>query len=192
MFDTFTERARLAIERATREAAAMGHRDVRPEHLILGLMSNGESTTLTGVWADFGLTLDRVRAVVRERVDQESPPVAEGEPQFSQSAKAALTSAYRLGLSEPGEEHLLIALLARPESEASATLRAAGVDPSQIRRETKKRARPLGETTPAPGEGGIVTGRGRQAFDDLDFATRLRKSSDRPHPGSRLFATLGR
>jgi ATP-dependent Clp protease ATP-binding subunit ClpA len=168
VFDTFTEQARLAIERATREAAAMGHRDVRPEHLILGLMSNDESTTLTGVWEDFGLTLDRVRGVVRERVDQESPPVA-GEPQFSQSAKAALTSAYRLGLSEPGEEHLLIALLARPESEASVTLRAAGVDPSQVRRETKKRARPLGETTPAPGEGGIVTGRGRQAFDDLDF-----------------------
>lgn len=170
MFDTFTEQARLAIEQARREAAAMGHRDVRPEHLILGLMANGEGT-VAGLWADFGLTLDGVRVVVHERVRQESPPVAEADVFFSEAAKAALTSAYRLALGEPGEEHLLIALLAKTESEGSATLRAAGADPSVIRREMKKRTRPLGETTPTPGVASTVTGRGRGLLDELDFSS---------------------
>lgn len=73
VFEKFTEHAREAIMRAQREAREMRHGAVGVEHLLLGLFSS-EDDIVTRVWADFGLTIEPVRDVVRERLGVGSHP----------------------------------------------------------------------------------------------------------------------
>jgi ATP-dependent Clp protease ATP-binding subunit ClpA len=144
VFETFTEPARAAIESAEREARGMGHGEVQVEHLLLGLFSLGADDTVSHVCADFALTIDAVRATVRERlgVGSCSP---EDQLRFSRDAKDRLTLAYRLGMGGPTTTDMLLALLARGEGGASEVLRALGADPNAMRAEVKKRAATLPE-----------------------------------------------
>jgi ATP-dependent Clp protease ATP-binding subunit ClpC len=167
VFEAFTERAREAIVRAQREAREMGHGAVQVEHLLLGLFSD-QDQIVDRVWADFGLTIEPVREMVRERLGVGPVSSPEGELPFSPTAKRALRSAYRFGMGEPGAEHMLIVLTARGEGGASVILRALGADPNRIRFETKKRAWP--SSVPGPGSRGQVRGTIRKGLlDELDF-----------------------
>lgn len=166
MFEAFTEQAREAIVRARREARDMGHGAVQVEHLLLGLFSDEDQKIVDRVWADFGLTAQPVREMVRERLGVGPGSRPEGELPFSPTAKDALRSAHRFGMGEPGTEHMLIVLTARGEGGASEILRALGADPNRIRFETKKRAWP----SSVPGPQGQVRGTIREGLlDELDF-----------------------
>ena len=101
--------------------------------------------------ADFGLTIEPVRELVRERLGVGSGPVAEGRARFSSEAKDALRLANRFALGEPGTEHVLIVIVRRGEGGASEILRALGADPLRIAGETKMRAYPRRDA--GPGEG---------------------------------------
>ena len=147
VFEAFTEQAREAIVRARREARDMGHGAVQVEHLLLGLFSD-EDDIVDRVWADFGLTIQPVREMVRERLAVGPGSRPEGQLPLSPTAKDALRSAHRFGMGEPGTEHMLIVLTARGEGGASEILRALGADPN-IRFDTKKRAWP----SSVPGHG---------------------------------------
>jgi ATP-dependent Clp protease ATP-binding subunit ClpA len=124
--------------RAQREARDMGHGAVQVVHLLLGLFSD-EDDIVDRVWADFGLTIEPVRELVRERLGVGPGSAPEGRLPFSPTAKDALRSAHRFGMGEPGTEHMLIVLTACGEGGVSEILRGLGADPNRIRFETKKR-----------------------------------------------------
>jgi hypothetical protein len=142
------EHAREAIVGAQHEARDTGHRAVQVEHLLLGLFL-AEDDIVSRVWADLALTIQPVRDMVRERLGVGPGSRPEGLLPFSPTAKDALRSAHRLGMGEPGTEHMLLVLLAR--GAVSEILTALGADPDRVRFETKKRAWPA--SFPSPGEG---------------------------------------
>lgn len=142
MFETFTDGAREVIVRAQGEAREMGHGTVQVEHLLLGLVSDRDG--IAGrVFADFGLTIETVHDLVRERLGLGSGSPVEGNVPFSPVARDALRSAYRFGLGKPGVEHMLIVIVGRGDGGAYEILRALGADPDRIRFETKQRAWPV-------------------------------------------------
>jgi ATP-dependent Clp protease ATP-binding subunit ClpA len=155
MFEMFTKQARAAIVRALDEAREMGHSTVEVEHLLLGLCSD-QGGIAGRVLADFGLTTDAVRDLVRQRLGAGFRSRAAARLPFSPAAKDALRLANQLALGEPGTEHILIVIVRRGEGGACEILRALGADPHRIRFETKKRAWP--SSSPGPGAKGEVRG----------------------------------
>jgi ATP-dependent Clp protease ATP-binding subunit ClpC len=164
VFETFEKSAREAIERAQDEAREMGHGMVGVEHLLLGLVSD-QNSTAGRVLAESGLTITSLREVVRERLDPGLNPTSKGQLRFSAEAKDALNSAHRFGLNEPGTEHMLLVLVGRGERGACEILRARGADPAQIRFATKKQAWPSSFAGPGPS----VEGRSVRYSGELDF-----------------------
>ena len=167
----FTAPARDAIAHAQDEARDLGHQTVQIEHLLLGLFSDHDGIA-SGVLADFGLTAAPVRRLVRERLGGGSGSLAGGKVPFSPEAKDALRSANMIGMGEPGTEHMLIVLVRRGEGGACDILRALGVDPHQVRFETKKRVWPSSFSQPGTrtrGEVRLVRSVPAESIRELDF-----------------------
>lgn len=163
MLDGFTEQAQEAIRRAQREALGMGRTEIQVEDLLLGLFSDKQDV-VSGLLADFGLSIESVRDLVRQRVDVGAGDASADEPRFSPSARDALTAAYRFGMGEAGTEHMLIVLVARGES-IRDLLRLLGVDPDRLRFEAKLRARRPG----AAATGLQLTGTSQLILPELNF-----------------------
>jgi ATP-dependent Clp protease ATP-binding subunit ClpA len=163
----FTEQARTSIVRAQGEARAMGHGTVQVEHLLLGLFSD-HAGVAGRVFADFGLTIEPVRDLVRKRLDMGGGSLPPGPLRFSQEAKDALRSAHRWALGRPGTEHVLVVIVGRGEGGACEILRALGVDPHRVRFETKKRAWPSSFAGPRP-DVRLVGSVPLESLPELDF-----------------------
>ncbi|MFZ0973658.1 MAG: Clp protease N-terminal domain-containing protein [Solirubrobacteraceae bacterium] len=156
--------------RAQDEARGRGHGTVEVEHLLLGLFSDQDG--IAGrVFADFGLAVEPVRALVRERLGVGSDSLAEGRMAFSPEAKDALRSANRFGMGEPGTEHMLLVIVRRGEGGACDILRVLGADPQRIRFETKKQAWPSSVPEPGArtGELRLVRSVSVESLGELDF-----------------------
>jgi hypothetical protein len=112
-FNRFTPRARNTLMAAQEEARAAGNAEGRPEHLVLGLLSEPDALAAQAIVAQ-GVTLDAVRAAVTATL----PPAAGDVPAlipYDAGAKKALEltfrEALRLGHNYVGTEHVLLALL---------------------------------------------------------------------------------
>jgi hypothetical protein len=112
-FTRFTARARNVVVSAQNEARAAGNVEIRPEHLVLGLLSEPEGLAVRAL-ADRGVTADALRAAAVAVL----PPAADEVPAlvpFDGQAKKALEltfrEALRLGHDYVGTEHILLALL---------------------------------------------------------------------------------
>ncbi|MGH9296128.1 MAG: Clp protease N-terminal domain-containing protein, partial [Acidimicrobiales bacterium] len=117
MFERFTDRARRVLVVAQDEARKMGHRFIRPEHLLLGLFE-GEGLASRAL-AESGVDIAVVRAKVAQRIPS-SPQAKEIDnvpfsPEAKKSLELALRAALRLGHNYIGTEHLFLGL--RDESE---------------------------------------------------------------------------
>jgi len=127
-----TGRARVSVRFAREEAAALGAPELRPEHLLLGLLRDAESAAglaLTGA----GVTLDAARAAGATLASAgEAPLAADERLPVSPAARAAmeesLREAVRRGDEHLGVEHLLLSLIHDEEGPAAQTLAALGVD----------------------------------------------------------------
>jgi hypothetical protein len=112
-FSRFTPRARNAVMVAQNEARAAGHDQIRPDHLLLGLLSDPQSLAATAI-VELGVPL----ATVRQAVTAALPPPSNEVPAlipFDQQARKVLEltfrEALRLGHNYIGTEHILLALL---------------------------------------------------------------------------------
>lgn len=90
----FTPRAKKALELALRECIGHGNERVRPEHLLLGLLREGEGVA-AGVLNELGADLDAVRAEARERLPApgEAPPAPVSRAQFRRRGKLPASGA---------------------------------------------------------------------------------------------------
>ena len=131
-FTRFTPRARNVVVAAQNETRAAGNVEIRPEHLVLGLLSEPEGLAMRAL-ADRGVTADAIRRAATAAL----PPAASDLPAlipFDGQTKKALEltfrEALRLGHNYVGTEHILLALL---ELEGgTGVLSGLGVDKAGI------------------------------------------------------------
>jgi hypothetical protein len=134
MFQRFTDRARQAIYLAQEEARLLRHDHVGPEHLLLGLLYEGEGVAATAL-ESLGISLEDVREQVEEIIGH-GQSSAEGHIPFAPQAKKALEvslrEALQLGHSYIGTEHVLLALLCADEGVPARVLAVAGADHGRV------------------------------------------------------------
>ncbi len=145
-FARFTERARSVFSLAREEARRLDHTYVGTEHLLLGLVREGDGVAARAL-ADLGVRLPKVRAAVEFIIGRGEGMVA-GEPGLTPQAKAvielAMDEARRLDSPDIGTEHLLLGLIAEGEGDGARILESLGVGREQARRAvTQVLARPL-------------------------------------------------
>ncbi|MCI0370090.1 MAG: ATP-dependent Clp protease ATP-binding subunit [candidate division NC10 bacterium] len=130
MFERFTERARKVIILAREEAIRLGHNFVGTEHLLLGLIREGDGLAVA-ILKKLNVNLSAVKADVEKLVSVGSEVAPAGEIPFTPQAKKvleyAISEARSLGHNYIGTEHLLLGLIREGEGTASLVLRDFGV-----------------------------------------------------------------
>jgi Clp amino terminal domain, pathogenicity island component len=143
-FKRFTARARRTIVLAQEEARLLGHDQLGTEHLLLGLLAEGEGIGAQAL-AGTGITLDAARASVEE-ITGRGQKTASGRIPFTPRAKKVLELALREALERGhnyiGTEHLLLGLLKEGEGVGMQILLAANVHPDQLRATLLERVEP--------------------------------------------------
>lgn len=135
MFERFTDRARRVVVLAQDEARGLKHNYIGTEHLLLGLISEGEGVAAKAL-AMMDINDGDVRASVIEIIG-EGEKTVEGHIPFTPRAKRvfelSLREALQLGHNYIGTEHLLLGLLKEGEGVAAQVLTKRGADLSQVR-----------------------------------------------------------
>ena len=137
MFERFTDRARRVLVLAQEEARLLNHDFIGTEHLLLGLIHEGDGVAAKAL-AAAGITLADARRRVEERLgplhSQDSHP-----PQFTERAKKTLESALRealeLGHNYVGTEHQLLGLISVSDGAGAHILVGLGADLAVVRQQ---------------------------------------------------------
>lgn len=141
MFDRFTERVRKVIQLAREEAMRFNHDYIGTEHLLLGLVKEGEGIAATSL-ANLGVDLKTLRLEVEKLVEQGPATVSVGEIPFNPQAKKvlelAVEEARKFGHNYIGTEHLLLGLIKEGEGIAAHVLENMKVDVERVQREIIK------------------------------------------------------
>ena len=137
MFGRFTERAQRVIVLAQEEARRLGHNVVGTEHLLLGLIAEGEGVAARALQT-LGISIDDVRAEI-ERVIGRGEAAPTGPSGFTPRTKRVLELAFdearQLGHSYIGTEHILLGLIREGEGVAAQVLINLGADLDKVRRQ---------------------------------------------------------
>ena len=141
MFNRFTERARKVIILAKEEARRFNHDYIGTEHILLGLIKEGEGVA-AAVLQSLGLNLHTLRLEVEKLVRVGPSTIISGDIPFTPKAKKALElsmdEARRMGHNYIGTEHLLLGLIREGEGAASHILLNQGLDLKRVRSEIMK------------------------------------------------------
>jgi hypothetical protein len=139
-FDKFTERARWVLTLAQEEAQRFNHNYIGTEHLLLGLVREGDGVAAK-VLIQLGVELNKVRAQVDTIIGRGERAVV-GEVGLTPRAKKvfelAVDEARRLNHRYIGTEHLLLGLVREGEGIAAGVLESLGVDLEHVRAETAR------------------------------------------------------
>ena len=136
----FTDRVRKVLQMAREEAARLHHEYVGTEHILLGLIREGEGVA-AAVLQNLNVDLDEIQQKIEETVKKGKAAAATGPdlPYTSRAKKVlelAMTEARELNHSYVGTEHLLLGLLREEKGIAAQVLTDAGVNLEQSRAET--------------------------------------------------------
>ena len=135
MFERFTDRARRVVVLAQDEARSLNHNYIGTEHLLLGLITEGEGVAAKAL-ESLDINKDAVRTAVIDIIGEGEKPV-EGHIPFTPRAKRvfelSLREALQLGHNYIGTEHLLLGLLKEGEGVASQVLIKLGADLGKVR-----------------------------------------------------------
>jgi ATP-dependent Clp protease ATP-binding subunit ClpC len=135
VFERFTVRARRAVVLAQEEASLLNHNYIGTEHLLLGLIHEGEGTAAEALRA-FRIELGPVRQRLAE-ITPKGTELRPGHFPFTPRSKKvldhALREAQRLGHGYMGTEHLLLGILREPDGLAAQILVGLDVDLEQVR-----------------------------------------------------------
>jgi len=166
MQERFTERVRKVISLARQEAVRLHHDYIGTEHLLLGLVKEGEGVAAV-VLTNLGVNTDDLRRAVENAVDVGSETLVLGEVPLNQEARSclnyALDEARRMNHTYIGTEHLLLGLLREERGVACQILQSLGMDIELVRNET---TRLLG------GEKGTPQQKSRTKTPSLDYFSR--------------------
>lgn len=137
MFERFTARARRVLVLAQQEALRLNHSFIGTEHVLLGLLGEGDGDGVTaGVFSDLGISLDDARHTVEGKVGRRSGEPT-GAPPFTRRAKRVLEASLREALALRhqyiGPEHLLLGLVSVSDGVAVEVLIDLGIEPGRVR-----------------------------------------------------------
>jgi len=138
LFERFTEKARRVLVLAQTEARTLGHDFIGTEHILLGLVGEGEGVGAKALMS-LGLSLPAVRdrVVAVKGSSGAAPAKNTGRQPFTPRAKKvlefSLREALQLGHNYIGTEHILLGLVREDEGVAAEVLAGMGVSPSNVR-----------------------------------------------------------
>ncbi len=139
-FDKFTERARRVLTLAQEEAQRFNHNYIGTEHLLLGLVREGDGVAAK-VLNNLGVELTKVRSAVEFIIGRGEKSIS-GEigltPRAKKVIELAVEEARRLNHSYIGTEHLLLGLVREGEGIAFGVLESLGVSLERVRTETTR------------------------------------------------------
>src|SRR6187551_1609580 len=160
MFERFTDRARRVVVLAQEEARMLNHNYIGTEHILLGLIHEGEGVAAKSL-ESLGISLEGVRTQVEEIIGQ-GQQAPSGHIPFTPRAKKvlelSLREALQLGHNYIGTEHILLGLIREGEGVAAQVLQKLGADLNRVRQQViqllsgysggKGEQTPGGEQTP--------------------------------------------
>jgi ATP-dependent Clp protease ATP-binding subunit ClpA len=135
VFERFTDRARRVVVLAQEEARLLDHNYIGTEHVLLGLIHEGEGVAALAL-EGLGVSLETVRAQVLQRIGR-GEKAADVHIPFTPRAKRVLSLALRealdLGAGYIGTEHLLLGLLREADGVGAQVLNDLGADVGSVR-----------------------------------------------------------
>jgi ATP-dependent Clp protease ATP-binding subunit ClpC len=177
----FTERAQKVLNLSAEEAISLGHQAVGTEHLLLGLIREGEGIAAKAL-INLGIDLEKVRQEIIKMIGK-GEPVQKAQIGLTPRAKTVLElandEARRQGVGYIGTEHLLLGLIREGEGVAAKLLAAMNISTDVVRQQV---AGLMGGVLPGPqtsagksacpgGQCGVVPG-GKSATPTLDEYSR--------------------
>ncbi|MDA3624776.1 ATP-dependent Clp protease ATP-binding subunit [Saccharopolyspora oryzae] len=137
MFERFTDRARRVVVLAQEEARMLNHNYIGTEHILLGLIHEGEGVAAKAL-ESLGIALEGVRQQVEEIIGQ-GQQAPSGHIPFTPRAKKvlelSLREALQLGHNYIGTEHILLGLIREGEGVAAQVLVKLGADLNRVRQQ---------------------------------------------------------
>ena len=135
MFERFTDRARRVVVLAQEEARLLNHNYIGTEHILLGLLNEGEGIAAKAL-ESLGISLNSVREQVVEIIGQ-GQQAPSGHIPFTPRAKKvlelSLREALQLGHNYIGTEHILLGLIREGEGVAAQVLQKLGAELQKVR-----------------------------------------------------------
>ncbi len=136
MFGRFTERAQKVLALSQEEAVRLGHNNIGTEHILLGLVSEGEGIAAKALHA-IGLGADKIRDEVESLIGKgnEVSQTIHYTPRAKKVIELSMDEARKLGHSYVGTEHILLGLIREGEGVAARVLNNLGVSLNKARQQ---------------------------------------------------------
>jgi ATP-dependent Clp protease ATP-binding subunit ClpC len=137
MFERFTDRARRVVVLAQEEARLLDHSYIGTEHILLGIVREGEGIAATALDA-LGISLETVRQQTEEiigRGQSASPERVPFTPRAKKVLELALRESLQMGHTYIGTEHILLGLIREGDGVAAQVLTRLGADLSRVRQQ---------------------------------------------------------
>ncbi len=194
----FTESAQKAINLAAESAMELGHNYVGTEHMLLGLIKEGEGVAAK-ILESNDITEESVDGVIHEILNI-GRPLSELPASFTPRTKYVIersaAEAARLGHNYVGTEHLLIALLRESSSIAAKILITLNANPQKLYNDILSMLSDSDEAEPSPSYGGYSQGgrpgRGRGGKDDCPTLMKFGKDLTQMAKEGKLDPVIGR
>ncbi len=156
-FSNFTPRARQILQLANQEAEQLNHDEIRPEHLLLGILALGEGVAVE-VLRRFGLNFDQLKLEIQKCFGDPGGAGVQGKRPLSPGARRVLElageEAQSMNYNFVGTEHILLAILREGGNAAARILQNLKLDPESLRQAVVSALDPeyLPEAEEAPAE----------------------------------------
>ncbi|WP_313351403.1 ATP-dependent protease ATP-binding subunit ClpC [Exiguobacterium sp.] len=136
MFGRFTERAQRVLALAQEEAVRLGHHNIGTEHILLGLVREGDGIAAKALTAH-GLSSDKIQMEVEALIGrgQDGATTIHYTPRAKKVIELSMDEARKLGHSYVGTEHLLLGLIREGEGVAARVLNNLGISLSKARQQ---------------------------------------------------------
>ncbi|RIW30017.1 ATP-dependent Clp protease ATP-binding subunit [Bacillus salacetis] len=165
MFGRFTERAQKVLALAQEEAIRLSHSNIGTEHILLGLVREGEGIAAKGLTA-LGLSPEKIQKEVESLIGKgkESSQTIHYTPRAKKVIELSMDEARKLGHSYVGTEHILLGLIREGEGVAARVLNNLGVSLNKARQQVLQL---LGSNESNGHQGGTSTNANTPTLDSL-------------------------
>ncbi|MDP2623156.1 MAG: Clp protease N-terminal domain-containing protein, partial [Actinomycetota bacterium] len=175
MFERFTDRARRVVVLAQEEARLLNHNYIGTEHILLGLIHEGEGVAARAL-ESMGISLESVRSQVVEIIGQGAQAPSGHIPFTPRATKVlelSLREALQLGHNYIGTEHILLGLIREGEGVAAQVLQKLGAELHKVRQTVIQLLSGAQSDEPSSSESSGSPGRGRGSSESASGSTVL-------------------
>lgn len=165
MFGRFTERAQKVLALAQEEAIRLGHNNIGTEHVLLGLVREGEGIAAKALYG-LGLGSEKIQKEVENLIGkgQETSQTIHYTPRAKKVIELSMDEARKLGHSYVGTEHILLGLIREGEGVAARVLNNLGVSLNKARQQVLQL---LGSNESGSHQGGASVSANTPTLDSL-------------------------